>query len=57
MANNLSQAVFRRYLKVNEKNNSTIQEAYLKNIKTEPKGPEDAQLLFGGLHPPLRFLF
>lgn len=57
MANNLSQAVFRRYLKANEKNNSTIQEAYLKNIKTEPKGPEDAQLLFGGLRPPLRFLF
>lgn len=57
MANNLPWAVIRRYLKVNEKGNSTIQEAYLKNIKTEPKRPEDAQLFFEDLRPPLCFFF
>lgn len=57
MANNLPRAVFRRYLKANEKGKSTIQEAYLKKIKTEPKGSEDAQLLFEDLKLPLRFLF
>lgn len=57
MANNLPRAVIRRYLKANEKGNSTIQEAYLKNIKTEPKGPEDAQLFFEDLRPPLCFFF
>lgn len=57
MAIHLLQAVFGRYLKANEKFKSTIQEAYWKTIKTEPKGPKAAQLFFGDLRPPISFCF